>query len=329
MRVRLMCRFTITVFFLLLCVKGPVFAQEDLRVVVSAAMGEAMVDARYQRILDKYGLPMPDFAATPALASPERNRYPERVSGTLLNQVLDRRTLRIGWIGVGVPFSFVGPDSTLQGLAIDLWPLVLEKLSMRYGKKIEPVYVEFTDATGNNNMYRQLSTDGDHHCAALRLASPAICYDIIGGAYAFNEPRKRVSKFTAAYYPLNMSGVRTPVVLIGKDGKRIVLDTPQRILAAAKNADNAMVFAALAATGEVQFLNELRQQFGDTFKVVTRPPDSNILEFAQETPAHIVLGTNVRIYYTRVQTPQFCTRCEVVNDLLKFDGIGFATALPK
>ena len=68
---------------------------------------------------------------------------------------------------------------------------------------------------------------------------------------------------------------------------------------------------------------------GETFKRVVRPADSNILEFAQKTEAHFVLGTNARIYFTRAQTPQFCANCNVVTNLLKFDGVGFATALPK
>lgn len=160
------------------------------------------------------------------------------------------------------------------------------------------------------------------------LAAVNLCYDIIGGAYAFNEPRKKVSAFTTAYYPLNMSGIRTPVPLKGKDGKEIALDTPAAILAAARNPEAGVTFAVLAATGEVQFLNALKQRFGgETFKTVIRPPDSNILEFAEKTGAHVVLGTNVRIHYSRIETPQFCANCAVISELLKFDGVGFATAL--
>ena len=125
-----------------------------------------------------------------------------------------------------------------------------------------------------------------------------------------------------------MSGIRTPVPLRGKDGREIQLDTPENILAAAANADAGVVFAALAATGEVQFLNGLKQRFGDTFKIVIRPVDSNILEFAQNTGAHVVLGTNARIFYSRIQTPQFCNGCTAIPNLQPFDGNGFATALP-
>lgn len=324
-----MLKLTVIAIFLLVSGMGKVFAQEDLRTAVSAAMGEAMADQRYQQILAKYGLPMPDIAGNPVLASPARNAYPARRDGTLLNHVLASGKMRIGWIRIGIPFSFAGKDGKLQGLAVDLWPLILEKLSAKYAAKVEPVWIEFTSETGNNEMHRQLASDRDPACATLGLASASQCYDIIGGAYAFNEPRKKVSAFTTAYYPLNMSGIRTPVPLKGKDGKDIALDTVAAIVAAAKNPDNGLTFAVLAATGEVQFLNALKARFGgETFKTVIRPPDSNILEFAQNTAAHVVLGTNVRVHYSRVETPQFCAGCKVIADLLTFDGVGFATALP-
>ena len=278
-----MLRLIICAIAALLAGTGTAHGQESLRTAVSAAMGEALADSRYQQILAKYGLPAPDIAAQTALASAARNPYSARAPGTLLNHVLERGKLRIGWIRIGIPFSFVAGDGKLQGLAVDLWPLILEKMSVKYGVQLAPVFVEYTSETGNNDMYRQLSRDQDPDCAALRLASAAMCYDIIGGAYAFNEPRKKVSAFTAAYYPLNMAGIRTPALLRGKDGRDIPLDTPENILAAARNADAGVVFAALAGTGEVQFLNGLRQRFGDTFKMVIRPPDSNILEFAQNT----------------------------------------------
>lgn len=322
-----MLRIAVVAILLLVSGKGAVFAQ-DLRTAVSAAMGEAMADSRYPQLLAKYGLPMPDISGNPVLASPARNAYPERQGGTLLNHVLDRGKIRIGWIRVGVPFSFVGKDGKLQGLAVDLWPLILEKLSTKYGTKVEPVWVEFTSQTGNNEMYRQLASDQDFVCATRGLGSPDMCYDIIGGAYAFNEPRKKVSALTAAYYALNMSVVRTPVPLKDWDGKKTPLDTPEAILAAARNPDAGLTFAVLADTGESEFLDTLKTRFGsETFKTVIRPANSNLLEFAQKTEAHFVLGTNVRIGYTRVQTPQFCVNCGVVADLLKFDGVGFATAL--
>ena len=322
-----MLRIALVAMLLLVSGKGAVFAQ-DLRTAVSAAMGEAMADQRYQPLLAKYGLPPPDIAGNPVLASPARNAYPERQAGTLLNHVLDSGKLRIGWIRVGIPFSFVGKDGKLQGLAVDLWPLILEKLSAKYGTKIEPVWVEFTSQSGNNEMYRQLASDQDFVCATRGLSSPDMCYDIIGGAYAFNEPRKKVSALTAAYYALNMSVIRTPVPLKDWNGKEMRLDTPEAILAAARNADAGLIFAVLAETGESEFLNSLKAKFGgETFKTVIRPADSNLLEFAQKTEAHFVLGTNTRICYSRIQTPQFCVNCNVVADLLKFDGAGFATAL--
>lgn len=324
-----MSRIGMTLIFLLLCAARPVAAQEELRLAVSAAMGEMMADARYQQVLGKYGLPMPDIAGNTMLASPARNHYPERVAGSLLDHVVGSGRLRIGWIRVGIPFSFVGKDGKLQGLAIDLWPLLLEKLSAKYGKKVEPVFVEFTVSTGNNDMYLQLSSDRDPNCASMKLPSPDMCYDVIGGAYAFNEPRKKVSALTTAYYPMNMAGVRTPVPLKDKAGRDIAFDTPEQILAAAKNPEAGVIFAVLAATGEVQFLNGLKQHFGDTFKVVTRSPTSNLLEFAQNTEAHIVLSTNVRALYTRAETPQFCKGCAVIPGLQLFDGVGFATALTK
>ena len=45
-----------------------------------------------------------------------------------------------------------------------------------------------------------------------------------------------------------------------------------------------------------------------------------LLEFAQNTEAHIVLSTNVRALYTRAETPQFCKGCAVIPGLQMFDG---------
>ena len=83
------------------------------------------------------------------------------------------------------------------------------------------------------------------------------------------------------------------------------------------------------ATGEVQFLNGLKQRFGNMFKVITRPPTSNLLEFAQNTKVHIVLSTTVRALYTRAQSPQFCRGCAVIPGLQMFSDVGFATALTR
>ena len=91
-----MFRIAATLIFLFMCALRPVAAQEELRLAVSAAMGEMMADARYQQVLAKYGLPMPDIAGNTMLAQPARNHYPVKVAGSLLDHVVTSGKLRIG-----------------------------------------------------------------------------------------------------------------------------------------------------------------------------------------------------------------------------------------
>lgn len=309
----------------LLLGSAPAFAQQSLGVAVAAAMGEAMKDPRYAEILGKYFLPVPDLAGDPKLASARMTPYPAVDAGSLLAQVLKRKQLRIGWIGVGIPWSQPGPDGRPIGLAIDFWVVVLDKLGAHYGTTIAAKYVEYDAQSGNNEMYRWLASDADPDCAALKLPSPENCYDVIGGAYAINSLRKTVSAVTPAYYPLNMSAVRTRAPV---NDPTVRLDSAEAILAAAARPELKLVFAALPDTGESTFLRSVAKKTGETFTEMPRDPKSNVLEFAQNTTAHFVLGTNVRLAVTRQETPQFCADCKIIPNLLVFDGVGFATYLP-
>jgi len=303
---------------------APAFAQQSLNYAISAAMGEAMKDARYAAILEKYKLPMPDLMGNAKLASARNVPYPDAAPGSLLAQVLQRKEMRIGWIGVGIPWSQPGPDGEPIGLAIDFWDVVLDKLGEHYGTTVAPRYVEYNAETGNNDMFRWLASDDDRDCVALKLPSPDNCYDVIGGAYALNSRRKTVSALTPAYYPLNMSAVRTPTPV--KDPS-VPLGTAEEILAAAARPELGLVFAALPNTGESTFLKSVAKKTGGSFTEIPRDPKSNVLEFAEHTKANFVLGTNVRFAVTRNKTPQFCADCQIVPNLLVFDGVGFGTYL--
>lgn len=301
----------------------PAFAQESIGLAIAAAMGETIEDPRYIDVIEKYSLPIPVLSENPLMATTKNTSYPEVEAGTLLDQVIQRKTLRIGYVGIGVPWSVTNPDGgDPTGLSIDFWKVALDKLSAQYNTEIKAEYVEFNSQIGNNNMYQWLASDNDKDCVNLDLPSPESCYDVIGGAYAINERRKKVSAMTPAYYPLNLSAVRTLTPL----NKDIPLDTAEEILAAAADIENGLIFATLPDTGESAFLKLVMEETGETFSIITRPPTSNVLEYAETTPAHFVIGTNVRMAVTRTRTPEFCSDCEVIPNILRFDGVGFATA---
>lgn len=317
-------RIVFAVLSMIFLFAAPASAQQSIGQAISAAMGEAMEDPRYEGVLKKYFLPLPDMS-DPKLASSVNTPYPAVDKGTLLDQVIERGELRIGWIGIGIPWSQPGPDGDPIGLSIDFWEIVLDKMGAQYGTEIASRYVEYNSKIGNNDMYKWLASDDDRDCAALDLPSPDNCYDVIGGAYAINERRKGISAVTPAYYPLNLSAVRTPAPV--KDSS-VKLDTAEQVRAAAGKAGLDLVFAALPATGEENFLKGMMKKTGETFSIIIRDPKSNVLEFAQNTEANFVMGTNVRFAVTRTKTPQFCADCEVIPNMRKFDGVGFATYLP-
>lgn len=304
----------------------PALAQESIGQAIAAAMGEATEDARYAGVIEKYGLPVPVLSENPLMATTKNTSYPEIAAGTLLEQVVQRKELRIGWVGVGKPWSEPGPDGgDPVGLSIDFWDITMDKLSTHYGAEIEANFVEYDAQIGNNDMYKWLSSDSDKDCVALKLTSPENCYDVIGGAYAINKRRKAISAVTPAYYPLNMSVARTNAPL----NKDIPLNTGEEILAAAADKENGLIFATLPDTGESAFMKSVMEKTGETFTVITRDPKSNVLEYSQNTEAHFVLGTNVRFAVTRAQTPEFCADCAVIPNILRFDGVGFATSATK
>lgn len=308
----------------LLAIAGPAAAELDLKGAIVAAMGEAIEDPRYVQVLDNYGLELPDLS-DPSLVNSADYPYPAVVEGTLLDKVISDKTLRLGWIAVGAPWSVPGPDPAEPvGLSVEYWDIVQDKLSAHYDTDIALDWVEFTEETGNNNMYRWLANDTDHNCDADGRTAEG-CYDVIGGAYAINARRKSISDMTPAYFPLNMSVVRTNVPLPDGVGP---LDTAEQIRAAMADGDVNLALAGLPDTGEDTILTNFGTEMGGTFTHADRTPGSNVLEFAQDTElAHFVLGTNVRMSNTRLKNPEFCSDCAFIPNLLVFGGVGFATAL--
>lgn len=309
----------------LLALAAPAVAQQDLKAAMVAAMGEAIEDARYPGVIEKYGLPAPDLS-NPTLVNSRDNPYPDVEAGTLLAHVIDTQTFRIGWIGVGAPWAVPSDadPSIPEGLSVDYWHIMLEKLNAHYDTNIELDWVEYTDSAGNNDMYRWLATADDLDCTADGRDVNG-CYDVIGGAYAINARRKSISDISPAYYPLNMSVVRTNVPLPDGAGE---LNTAEEIRAAMADPDINIVLAGLPDTGEDSILSNFTEEYGDTFTHIDRTPGSRVLEFAQDSEeAHFVLGTNVRMASMRFSLPELCADCEIIPNLTIFGGVGFATAL--
>lgn len=309
----------------LLALASPAVAQQDLKAAMVAAMGEAIEDSRYPGIIEKYGLPAPDLS-DPTLVNSRDNPYPDVAAGTLLAHVIDTQTFRVGWIGVGAPWAVPSADdpATPEGLSVDYWHVMLEKLNAHYGTEIALDWVEYTDSAGNNDMYRWLATADDLDCSAEGRNVDG-CYDVIGGAYAINARRKGISDISPAYYPLNMSVVRTNVPLPDGAGP---LDTAEAIRAAMADPAINIVLAGLPDTGEDSILSNFTKEYGDTFTHVDRTPGSKVLEFAQDSEdAHFVLGTNVRMASMRFSLPELCADCAIIPNLTVFGGVGFATAL--
>ena len=305
---------------------SPAFSTEALYQAMTAAMGEAIEDPRYLDVLANYGMPAPDFENDKSLVNSTDYKYPDTVEeGTLLHRMVDTGTLRLGWIAVGAPWSVPGDGDDPVGLSVEYWEIINDKLNARYGKEIDLKWVEYTSAVGNNDMYKWLATDDDQDCAKLETGSPNNCYDIIGGAYAINARRKEISYMSPAYYPLNMSVVRTRTPFKNPDMK---LTTAEEILAAVADPEAGLIIAGYEDTGEHSIMKNWEKKFGKTFTMNFRTPKSNVLEYAETADAHFVMGTNARLAVTRQNSPEFCSECEFTSDILVFGGVGFATALP-
>ena len=310
---------------LLLALAAPAVAQQELKAAMVAAMGEAIEDDRYPGIIEKYGLPAPDLS-NPTLVNSHDHPYPDVTEGSLLDHVIDMQTFRIGWIGVGAPWAIPSEaDPKIpEGLSVDYWHVMLEKLNAHYNTNIALEWVEYTDSAGNNDMYRWLATADDLDCTANDRNVDG-CYDVIGGAYAINARRKGISDISPAYYPLNMSVVRTNVPLPEGVGP---LNTAEEIRAAMADSDVNIVLAGLPDTGEDSILSNFTKEYGETFTHIDRTPGSKVLEFAQDSKeAHFVLGTNVRMASMRFSLPELCADCAIIPNLTIFGGVGFATAL--
>ena len=307
-------------------VAPPVSASDTLYEAMTAAMGEAIEDPRYMDIIEKYGLPAPDLENDKTLVNSDEYKYPGTVEeGTLLDRVLDTETLRLGWIAVGAPWSVPGDGDDPVGLSVEYWDVVRDKLNEHYDKSIELDWIEYTSAVGNNDMYKWLATDDDQDCAALETGSPDNCYDIIGGAYAINARRKEVSHMSPSYYPLNMAVVRTRTPFKDPEMK---LTTAEEIVNAVADPQAGLIIAGYEDTGEHSIMKGWQEEYGDSFTMNFRTPESNVLEYAETADAHFVMGTNVRLAVTRQRTPQFCADCEITENVLVFGGVGFATGLP-
>ena len=315
-----MLKTTLTAAAAVMALAAPALAQQELKAAVVAAMGEAIEDPRYVGVLANYGLELPDLNDK-SLVNSTDYPYPEVTDGSLLDHVLEQKTLRLGWIAVGAPWSVPGPDPAEPvGLSVEYWDIVRDKLAAHYDVDVALDWVEFTEETGNNNMYRWLSTPENTACDGQ-----GGCYDVIGGAYAINARRKSISDMTPAYFPLNMSVVRTNVPLPEGTPE---LKNAEDIRKAMADPDINIVIAGLPDTGEDSILTNFAKEMGDTFTHADRTPGSNVLEFAQNTDSiHFVMGTNVRMSSTRLRNPEFCADCEFIPNLLVFGGVGFATAL--
>lgn len=306
---------------------APVNAAETLYQAMTAAMGEAIEDPRYVDVLTSYGLPAPDLENDKSLVSSSDYPYPDSVEdGTLLHRVLENESLRLGWIAVGAPWSVPGEGDDPVGLSVEFWSIIQDKLNTHFDKNIELDWVEYTSAVGNNDMYTWLATDSDHDCATLDTGSPDNCYDIIGGAYAINARRKEISNMSPAYYPLNMSVIRTRTPFKNPD---LNPGNAEEIISAIADPEAGLIIAGYEDTGEHSIMKGWQEKYGDTFTMNFRTPNSNVLEYAETADAHYVMGTNVRMAVTRKNTPDFCSDCEITENILVFGGVGFATAFPE
>lgn len=316
---------TLSAAAVMLSLVVPAVAQQDLKAAMVAAMGEAIEDARYPDVLAKYGLSAPDLT-DPTLVNSKDHTYPDVKAGTLLSHVIDTKSIRLGWIGVGAPWAVPSKDDPKipLGLSVDFWNVMQEKLNAHYDTEIALDWVEYTDSAGNNDMYRWLATADDLDCT-LDGRKVNGCYDVIGGAYAINKRRKGISDISPAYYPLNMSVVRTNVPLPDGVGP---LETAEQIRAAMADPDINIVLAGLPDTGEDSILKGFTKKYGETFTHMDRTPGSKVLEFAQDADKiHFVLGTNVRMASMRFSLPELCAECAIIPNLMIFGGVGFATAL--
>ena len=302
----------------------PALAQQDLHAALSAAMGEAIEDARYVDVTTKYGMPAPDLS-DPTLVNSKDYPYPDVTPGTLLAHVLETHQLSLGWIPVGAPWAVPGEaPSQPVGFSVDYFDIIQEKLNAHYNTEINLEWVAFTESAGNNDMYLWLSTSDDVDCTADGR-SVAGCYDVIGGAYAINTRRLGLTDITASYYPFNMTAIRTNVPLPEGVGP---IESADDIRAAMANPTIDIAIAGLPETGEDSILTAFNVAMGSTFTHIDRTPGSNVLEYAQNSKdAHFVLGSNVRMASTRLKSPEFCADCEVFEKFSAFRGIGFATAL--
>ncbi len=308
-------------------VASPAIAAEALYQAMTAAMGEAIEDPRYLDVLENYGMPAPDFTNDTSLVNSKDYPYPEEVgNGTLLQRILETEKLRLGWIAVGAPWSVPGENNEPVGLSVEYWEIIQDKLNAQYDVNIELDWVEYTSAVGNNDMYKWLATDNDQDCAALNTGSIENCYDIIGGAYAINARRKEISYMSPAYYPLNMSVVRTRTPFKDPDLK---LNTAEEIIAAIADPEAGLIIAGYEDTGEHSIMKGWEKKHGKTFTMNFRTPKSNVLEYAETAGAHFVMGTNARLAVTRQNTPEFCSECEFTANILVFGGVGFATGFPE
>lgn len=305
---------------------SPVNASEALYQAMTAAMGEAIEDPRYLDVLANYGMPTPDFKNDTSLVNSTDYPYPTSIEeGTLLHRALETEILRLGWIAVGSPWSIPGEDGEPVGFSVEYWDIIQDKLNAHYNKNIKLDWVEYTSEVGNNDMYKWLATDNDQDCEALNTGSAENCYDIIGGAYAINARRKSVSYMSPAYYPLNMSVVRTRTPF--KDPS-MELNTAEEIIAAIADPKAGLIIAGYEDTGEHSIMKGWEKKYGKTFTMQFRTPKSNVLEYAETTEAHFVMGTNARLAVTRQNSPEFCSDCQFTPNILVFGGIGFATGFP-
>ena len=276
-------------------------------------------------------------------------KYPYPTTGTMLDNVLKAKKIRVIWSPAATPFSLkdsVTNDPT--GLSVELWPLLVDRLAFQYN--VPDLDFELIESpVGINDQYLFLANPSDPDCTSRAAQNgfetadfAELCSDVIGGGYAVNGPRSATNDFTCTYMPLSLNAVRTNVPLPSAYDN-IVIDMQTSLvdqLRAIVSVDNPLVIAVIANSAEVNFVNGRFAKEGgggllDGLTMVTRDGAENIYEYADRqtnepagTAAHFVFGQIARLTYFRdpsIVDPLVCANCQI-GLMANIEGTAFGTA---
>ncbi|MBI3940377.1 MAG: hypothetical protein HY315_06045 [Acidobacteria bacterium] len=308
----------------------------ELRDAISAALAQLMVDPRFKDfLLNDFGIPAAKIS-DPALCA----EYPSVTQGSLLDRILEKRVIRVGFSADPIPFSFIRAGDRLpDGIAIRMWPLIVEKLSRHYGRKIDFRLVQ--SHIPLNEMFTRLATADDPNCEARdreagKESRSDSCWDINGGGFAIDATRLTQNDFTCSYVPAILTAVRTPRDFTGSSNP---LKTARQVFEAICDPALHPVIAAIPGSLESRFLETARRDGrfcfdrtgvnnSPTFSQIDRDGTLNVLEFAETTQAHLVLGTDARLLFTFRSSPDACKTCQIIEGVLSQLG-GFAFGVHK